>query len=582
MIKKISSTVVFLLFVISWVYLTPAGAQMADPIQHEIRVHVDDETHAVYWPKDKKFWIRLATSEDDDASSFLLREMGPQSKLTSEDYFSSGITLDISGPQFIRWYNSVSRDTVALKFYSDGNAPTSKVTLIEAPLFEGSKNFYGKGLKCTLESSDDLSGVADIYYSVDGDTFRVYNSTLTLDQEKPYHLRYYAVDKVGYAAEPEVVEFSVDLTPPVTRHESVNNFIGDVLSPGTTFNLASTDAISGLDNIFYKFDDAADFITYEGGEIPIEALNDGEHHLMYYSIDKVANTEEVIDYPFYLDKVPPVADIEVVGDNFAPTEGNDYVSPRSKIELSATDNKIGVDHIEYTINAGDFTNYNDPFGGPGTEGDFTVSYKAVDKLGNMSETKELGLRMDLKPPESKFDFTGAHYAQSGVVWMTRDTRVVLSATDNACGVLKTEYKIAEDPTTQYMDPFQIQEEGRYLLKYWSFDMVNNREADQSVMLIVDNTPPKIVETFSIVASDTTQTDTGDSMPVFPKFTSVFLATVDNSAGIDGIWYSINGAEEKPFSETLFFEENGTYNIKVRSQDHVGNESTTEFSFMIRD
>ncbi|MBN1999795.1 hypothetical protein JW935_19725 [candidate division KSB1 bacterium] len=582
MIKKVSLTVVLLVFVVSLFFFSPVRAQMADPIQHQIKVHVDPETHAVYWPKDKKFWIRLATSADEDATSFLLREMGSKSEMTSDDYFNNGVSLDVSGAQFIRWYNSVSKDTVALKFYSDGDAPTSAVTLIEAPLFESDKKYYGKGLKCTLESSDNLSGVADIYYSIDGESFQVYQSTLILDQEKPYHLRYYAVDKVGYAAQPEVVEFSVDLTPPATKHETVENFIGDVLSPSTTFTLASTDAISGLDNIFYKFDDAAEFITYKGGNIALAELVDGEHHLRYYSIDKVANTEEVIDYPFYLDKVSPVSDIEVVGDKYSPLEGNDYVSPRSKVKLSSTDNKIGVDHIEYAINQGTFTTYGDPFPGPGNEGEFTVSYKAVDKLGNMSDVKNLGLRMDIKPPVSKFDFTGAHYAQSGVVWMTGDTRVVLSAEDDACGVLKTEYKIAEEANKQYSEPFNIQDEGRYLLKYWSYDQVNNREPDQSVMLIVDNTPPKIVETFSIVPTDTAETTDGKPMLVFPKFTSVFLATVDNSAGIDGIWYSVNGEAEKTFAETLFFETNGTYNLKVRSKDHVGNESSIEFAFMIRD
>ncbi|MBN2001633.1 hypothetical protein JW935_29095 [candidate division KSB1 bacterium] len=578
--KNILRGLVFYVLLLS--VSAPTFAQMAEPLQHELHVFVNPETKFVFWPKDLKFWVRLATSPEDNAPSFLLREVAPQSELTADQYFTEGIQLEITGRQFIRWYNYVTRDTVILKFYADGESPGSKVTFFDAPIFKGDRTFYGRGLKSSLESTDELAGVADIFYSIDGESFKTYENNLVLDQEKPYHFRYYAVDNVGYAETPKTVEFSVDLTPPTTRHETITNFIDDVLSNSTTFKLASTDEISGLDKIFYKFDDSADFLEYKGENISVAALGDGDHHLKYFSSDKVANSEVVVDYPFYLDKVAPEPGIEIVGDRYTPVEGNDFVSSRSSIKLSATDNKIGVDYIEYAINTVQFSKYDAPFSGPSVAGDFKVSYDAVDKLGNKSEILELPLQMDIKPPVSKYDFSGPHHAQKGTIWITRETPVVLSATDDACGVLKTEYKIQDESMVQYSDPFKIEEEGQYLFNYWSYDNVNNREPDQSVLLIVDNTAPRISETFSIVPNDTTQNSKGDTVLVYPRFTSVFLATVDNSAGLAGIWYSINDAAEQKFVETLFFNENGEYTVKVRSQDHVGNESSKTFSFIIRD
>ncbi len=556
-------------------------AQMAKPLEHPLDVYVDSESKSVYWPKDKQFWVRLATSPEDNAPSFLLKEV-TSSDLTTDQYFSQGIQLEIDGRQFIRWYNHVTKDTVMLKFYADAEPPVSKVNLFDAPVFKSDKIFYGKGLKGTLESTDELAGVADIFYSIDGDSFMVYRDTLIMDREKPYNLRYYAVDNVGYAAGPETVEFTVDLTPPVSQHETVTNFIGDVLSGSTVFKLSSQDDLSGLDRIFFKFDESAEYIEYNGEDIELTALEDGDHHLKYYAIDKVANTEDEVDYAFYLDIIPPEPDIKIVGDRYSPDQGGDYISARTEIELSATDNKIGVDRIEYAIGSEQFAEYSAPFTGPATAGDFKIAYNTADKLGNKSDTRERELRMDINPPVSQYDFTGPHYAKSGTVWITRNTRVKLSATDDACGVLKTEYKIRDRETTLYTEPFQLQDEGRYMFTYWSYDNVNNREPDQSALLIVDNTPPSITETFSIVPHDTTLGADGDSVAVYPRFTSVFLATVDNAAGLDGIWYRINDAEEKTFKETLFFKKNGEFTVRVRSQDHVGNESSKTFSFIIRD
>ncbi|NQT25251.1 hypothetical protein HQ585_07845 [candidate division KSB1 bacterium] len=558
-------------------------AQIAPQPQHPIHVYRDTVDQRLYWPIDKPFWIRLATSPEDNAPSFLLKETDQRSLLDQDAYNSEGIQLEVSGRQFIRWYNFLAKDTVLLKFFTDGEAPVSEITLADAPIYNaGERTYYGNGLGGTLASNDELSGVADIYYSIDGDSFQVYQSALALDQEKSYNIRYYAVDHVGYAEDPGSIEFAVDLTPPKTRHETMINFVGEVLSSSTVFQLISTDAISGLNSIYYRFENEEVYSPFTGEAIDLNNLEDGEHRFLYYAVDHVENAEAPNTFSFYLDKIPPVPSIAVEEILYAPTEGSDYVSPRSRVTFTAEDNKIGVDFIEYSINHDEFSRYAFGFPGPLETGPFTVSYRAVDKLGNLSEAQDLELRMDLTPPKTAYSFTGPNYAQRGVVWLTHESYILLSSVDEGCGVMRTEYKFDQGATTTYTDPINLADEGRYLFQYLSLDNVQNREVDQVVLFIVDNSAPQINETFSIVPIDTVQNDAGETLTVYPRFTSIFLAAIDNSAGIEGIWYRMNGSDEQEFNQTLFFQDEGEFHIEVRTGDNVGNKSEKAFSFMIKD
>lgn len=575
--------ILFLIFGFIFTNASTVLSQIAPQPHHPVQIYVDSAQQKLFWPLDQPFWIRLATSPEDNAPSFLLRETDSRSLLDQKAYNAEGIALEISGRQFIRWYNYLARDTVLLKFYSDGDPPKSKIALIQAPVHSaGERTYYGSGLKADISSEDDLSGVADIFCSIDGDSFQTYTAPLDLNQEKTYSLRYFAVDHVGYAEESNTVNFTVDLTPPRTRHEIMTNFMEDVLSSGSMFQLISTDAISGLHSIHYRFGNEASYSVFKGDPIALNNLEDGAHQLFYYAVDHVENEESAHVFTFYLDKTPPVSTISVEEDLYSPAEGNDYVSPRSRITLAAEDNKIGVDFVEYSINQDDFTRYAFGFPGPPETGPFTVSYRAIDKLGNLSEARQLELNMDLTPPKTGYSFTGPHYAQRGVVWLTRDSRVLLASKDEGCGVLQTEYKLDQGETAVYSDPIHLADEGRYLFQYWSLDRVQNREVDQVVLFIVDNTAPQINETFSIVPIDTVQNDAGETLTVYPRFTSIFLAAIDNSAGIEGIWYRMNGSEEQEFNQTLFFQEEGEFHIDVRTRDNVGNESEKVFAFMIKD
>jgi len=549
------------------------------PIVHPHKVYVDAPDNKLFWPMDQPFWVRLAASPDANAPTFLLQRVAPDSDITTEKYNKEGIGLEIQGKQFIRWFNYVTKQTVNLQFFTDGDPPTTKATCTGAPMAVVDKTtFYGVGLKCSLASEDELSGVEATYLSIDNQAYKPYPGTLTLDKEKSMLLRYYAIDNVGYAEKPLALPFIVDLTPPHTTHTVEGNAIGYVLSSQAKFGITSTDALSGVATVSARFD-KEDFRLISDGEIKVESLPDGDHTLSYYAVDKVSNRETEHVIPFYLDRIPPTVVAQVVGDLSLSAAGTRYVSSRSHVKLSAQDNKIGVEKINYSFDAPAFELYSDLFLLPAKAGAAKLLYKANDKLANTSAVATLPYWMDLAPPQSNYKINGVFYQNRSDFYITRDTRIELSSVDDASGVQKIEYLSEETPEAKtYTEPLAFPEEGRRLLRYWGTDKVNNRELDRAVQLVTDNTPPDIFANFSLAPS---VAKNAQGLPEYRRGTSVFLGATDNAAGVHKIYYSFNGGKESEYSTPLPLEKEGTFDLLIRADDNVGNKTTKHLRFVIK-
>jgi hypothetical protein len=583
-------TILFTLIVLS-IWLTPwtraennsqkEPGQLAPPLQHERKVYVDLENKFIYWPMSKPFWVRLAESPKQDAPSYLLHKFQVGSSNSDIKDLVGGITLEIQGRQFIRWYDVKTDQTTFLKFYADGVPPTVKESLDHAPIYQSKDTlFYGKNLTLSIASKDEISGVAAVYYAIDNAAFIPYDKTFPIDKEKPYHIRIYAVDRVGYAGKPKSLHFFVDLTSPTTTHTIHTNFLGDILSPDTTIQLTSGDTHSGVNRIFYGIDDPGEGNQYKDKHIPLDTLKDGLHTLYYSADDKVLNRETRQEYTFYFDNTPPQVSSQFQGDHHH-ADSTDFVSPRTRILLTATDNKVGMGRIQYDIGTRKDVLYREPFLVRLQSGTHTISYRGADKLDNISKKIDLPVFMDDTAPTSSHKIVGAQYRQRNDTWMTKDTVIHLDASDKDSGVQHIFFQIGDKPGYQtYKQPFKVEQEGRYLFRYHGLDNVNNRESDHSSILLVDNTPPKIIVTFSLESKQTRDGENGEKINVYPRNTSLFLGATDNSAGIEAIWYTIGENKEILYSKALPFTKPGTYHVAMRAKDNVGNQSTNSTTFII--
>ena len=555
---------------------------MASPFVHAKKVYVDQKSKIIYWPISIPFYIRLAVSEEEGASSYLLQNTSGSSSTNLSEHVVRGVKIEMSGPQFIRWYNCATKDTVLFKFFADGDAPNSTANMSGAAKYvAGDKVIYGRGLKCTISSEDSMVGVKDTYVSIDGRGFEPYRTELYFDQEKDYNLRFYAVDLVGNASSPKELKFTIDLTPPVTKHKILGHVIENILSPQNTIRLNSFDELAGVKRTYYKFDSQNEYSVYLGSPIKLNKLSNGTHKLIYYSEDHVNNVEDTSSYRFYIDTIPPTVNILIDGDKYHSTK-KVYVSAQSQVKLKATDNKIGVDRIEYAINSKDFQTYTKPFTLQANRSNYEIVYRAIDKLGNISNPRRWILNMDVTAPQSSIKFIGVSYEQRSIVWITSKTKISLSSHDDKSGVKNIKYQIGFDQEKNYSGPFSLDKEGKYELKFWSVDNVNNSEAKQKLRIVVDNTPPSIIVNFSVASIDTTKSNDGSILEVFPCNTSIFLGATDASASSEGIWYSINGRSEKKYKTPLTFRKEGNYKLIIRSRDRVNNESIKIVSFLIKD
>lgn len=567
--------------IISIIMLSIQFGQSDPPqLSHEKKIYVDENKNKLYWPKALPFFVRLAASPDNDAPSYLLNRVSPGSTVSKES-IENGIELELSGNQYIRWFNAVTMDTVLLQFYSDGHNPKTEFAFSGGESYHsGSKSFYGPGIKCSLSARDELSGVDQIYYSVDGGEFSEFTNEISFSEEKEYTLHYYAIDNVGNAEEVQDMEFTIDTSPPKTEHVRIKVYSKNILSPITELFFNGSDNISGLKDVYYQFDEFNDPARYPDKHITINHLPDGEHTMFYYGIDHVGNMEKSNTFNFYLDNIPPVSRVEVQGDLYSG-EDADFISGRSLLSLVSNDNKVGVDYVEYAIDDREYSKYEVPFAAPLLSGEFSLKYRAVDLVSNMSKSDMRTFMIDSKAPTSSYSVEGNHYSQAQVIWMTKNTKIIMTATDDASGVRFIEYQIGNDPVSTYSDYITITKEGQYSTKSWCIDMVNNRVENDAMLLIVDNTPPEILESYNLSPIDTKNGKSGETINVYPKQLSISLAALDRSSGVKELTYSINGKESIRYSQPIMFQKEGTFTISIQTNDKVNNSSSKEITLAIQ-
>lgn len=552
-----------------------------EQLNHDLKVYINKDTESLFWPKDKPVFVKLSSSPDPQAPSYLLQNMYVQSEGNTEISPDHHIELELSGNQYMRWFNAATQDTFLLWFQADGFPPESEISLRNADQFQqGDTTYYGQGLVAELSASDQHSGVNNIYISIDGSDYSRYSSSLQFNQEKKVDILLYAVDNVGNVERPKYRTFVIDLTPPSTRHEISGAYRGSVLAPEATIALNSNDDLSGVSEIYYRFNDEPEYRVYENS-LSIQDFEDGNHSLYYYAQDNVGNKENPSTFSFTFDSASPVVEIQVDGDQHERNSVS-FISSRTRFVLNAEDTKSGVQSISYGVDGANMQQYMEDFSLPSKEGNRTIVYSALDNLNNQSQQIEAIFFMDVTPPVSSYELDGPNYNQRDTYWITKDTEIKLEASDENSGVKDIQYSLSgSEPNNYYSEPLLINNEGRHQLTFRSTDNVNNIEEINSLTLVVDNMPPDIIVNFNTpkIGSSTGEDDL--VLDIFPTGTTIFLAATDESSGASSIRYRINESESfQEYQEPISFEPEGEYKLFIIATDRVGNTSEQVIHFLI--
>ena len=548
------------------------------------KYHIDEDGK-LYWNKKMPVYLFIGTTPDK-ADVKLESESTPQ--YANPHYFDTeGINYIRSKDAFDIETGQIVEPRVEVKYeiYADGIDPQTNISLSGAPSYTSNgTTYFGKGLILELSASDAISGVEFTKIKINKSDFDTYSSAINIPDQGEYNVEYFSSDYTGNAEDVQSISYIVDTDAPVSNL-NVNGLMDEnVISASSKLYILTNDNLSGVKRVYYKFDEE-EFKVYNNEALNFKYLEDGEHKLTYYAIDQVDNTEEQKVFNFYFDKSAPLMAADVLGDRFV-VDDQVYFSGRTKMKLTAVDNKVGVKEIRYSIDNEEYQKYENPFYLPSISGDHIIRYYSIDNMNNQSGGDASGFEeykhsvskvyVDLTGPTLSHEIKNASLTRKDTLLIGPLNRIILKASDSESGLKNVTYSLDKATAeTDYSDPIRIVDEGFHQLEYFGYDNVNNRNVS-SFYFNVDATPPSIFFQFSVG-----DIDESNGVKTYPSSVGVFVAATDTKAGLQSIYYSINGQAEKQYRGMISgLRPDAEHTIKVRTLDNLGNESTDEITFRV--
>jgi hypothetical protein len=350
--------------------------------------------------------------------------------------------------------------------------------------------YFGPKSSLTLSSQDNLSGVSTIEYSFDGTTYQPYNKAIPLDKPGKQVLHYRSVDRVGNMEPVKKLEFVCDIVPPSTELKLSGNPTvikgQSFLSDGVALSLTPNDEFAKVKHTYITVDGKTQpYIK------PIYLLQEGLHNISYYSIDNVGNSEKPKTFSFYTVSSPPRTSGVPIG-KYVNMGGINYANQTFQLKLEAKDNVVGLDRIEFKIdNDGNFRTYLEPL--TFTAGLHNISFRSVDRAGNMEPVKTYAVHIVNSNPETKISTAQALVVRDGLTYSPAPNMVTLTVgSDSGVGIQDTLYSVNEGPYVPYRGPFAINnDKTKIKISFKSVDKLGNEEAPKTATYHMINSTPLV-------------------------------------------------------------------------------------------
>jgi hypothetical protein len=556
-----------------------------------------DSAGNLYWNKAKPVYLFVSDNPEGKEAHRLKSESTPK--------YADPFYLDTEGVNYVRTRDAVDPETgqvvpdmeVMYEIYADGLAPVTQAGFNQKSSYakDGIK-YFTSGVKVGLQASDEMSGVESIQYAVNGSSFKPYTDSLSFEKDGRFTIRYFTVDNVGNKEEAREVKFSIDPTPPETSIK-VKGMTKDSVIAGTSeIYIVARDTLSGVSKVFYQFDDG-EFQPYSPqSKLPIGNLSEGEHTLKTYATDYLGNKGEAQEFNLYLDLSPPLMVSDILGDRFI-VEDQIYFSGRTKLKLTAVDNKVGVKEIKYSIDGGEYQTYTQPFYLPSVAGLHSIKYYSVDNLDNTSLSKEKKSRyvgrqyssgpeefthnvnkiyVDMTGPEVEYKISEFSFVRDDTLFISPYSKITLSATDTESGLKEIRYSFNDELGERvYEGPFSFEGSGFNTLSIYGYDNVNNRNLGKFTF-VSDTEEPEIFVKYTVGESGTK-----NDLPIYPEGTGIFLSASDKLSGVGTLTYSLNKEAERNYAGIIKNLKKGKNKLEVTATDILNNSITQEFEFFIK-
>ncbi|WP_458411861.1 OmpL47-type beta-barrel domain-containing protein [Schinkia sp. CFF1] len=175
----------------------------------------------------------------------------------------------------------------------DQTAPVTKVN--EVP------TGYTKPITLKLDVTDEQSGVAKTYYSINGSQYMEGTSFL-IEKEGVNEVSFYSIDQAGNVENTQTVTVKVDNVSPVTTSNAPETWSKE----NVLVNLTAKDELSGVSKTFYSIN-GLEYV--EGTSLTVE--NEGINKLSFYSVDHAGNIETAQTVEVKIDKTAPIVSLDL-------------------------------------------------------------------------------------------------------------------------------------------------------------------------------------------------------------------------------------------------------------------------------
>jgi len=321
-----------------------------------------------------------------------------------------------------------------------------------------------------LTSTDALSGVTGISFTLDGSDPATYETPITVSGEGTHTITYAAIDAAGNTEATKTVTVRIDDTAPTSTDDAP---VGWVSGP-VFVTLTPVDPISGVNAVLYSTDGSEPNVPYTG---PIVVAAQGVTTIRYAAIDTKGNVEPTRLATVSIDDVAPVTT-----DN-APSA---WIQGPVDVTLSVVEQTSGLAFTDVTVD-GSASTYTEPLHLT-TEGTHTITYASTDVKGNRETTKTVIARVDDTAPVTTVTTVSPTYAATATA--------TLLATDGLSGVTSTKWRLdggAWTTGTAVSLPFVP---GPHTLQWTSSDAAGNAEtvknATYDMLARTDDADPRIV------------------------------------------------------------------------------------------
>jgi len=432
--------------------------------------------------------------------------------------------------------NSITKTVSGIQI--DRTAPTTGIA-VNGELHNG---WYNAGVDLTLTADDNLSGVAKVYYSVDGGAAQAYTDTVAFGDEGAHTLTWWSADNAGNVEDKagNSLTLKIDKTPPTLSGATSTAPNGKGwYSDDVTVAWSCSETGSGLDGACPADSTIAGEGTNLGANASVSDLagNSSSKTVSGIKIDRTAPTTTVA--------VPSL-----------PASG--WYGAAVQVTLTGHDNLSDVDATYYTVDGGAAQTYSGAFSF-GTEGTHEIAFWSKDNAGNVETAgAPITLRIDKTAPVT----TVINPISPDSGWfVTSGIPVAFDASDAGSGVAATYYTVDGGPKQTYGKPFTADlSTGTHTIAYWSVDLAGNEEAHETtntVQVKVDTIAPTITGTRTPAANSFGWNNTD---------VKVAFTCDDVDSGIDGI--AGCGPDQTVASE------GENQSVQGDTQDVAGNANST--------